>query len=1456
MDNSKEALEDELATLRVQLAGMQHAIGNMVANGTAALLYLDENWIIKSASDAAKVIMNVNNSTLTQHSLKEFISSEVLFKEPSLSAYDTLNDVPFKAIGKQDTNTAFYLNVKKLSSKRWLISLRKTKLTAADKNHEVQHVAMAEEQNSVLFRLSDKYNKAYHFSESWLEFTGESYEHIQTDWTNHLHQADRDESLSKLNTAFGSQKPYKLSYRLLRKDGNYVWMMDTGIPRYDTNGAFKGYTATIIEVGDYAKQVNETTFNSIIETSRSDLHHAFDKAALLSISLDPHSNILQTNEVFQKAIGYTYNELKGKNIADFIDEKNPSENLLHPLTNYVTGSDRRIWLKTKSGQPLHLKYNSLIYNNANGLLKSVTLVADNLTEKFQVKSELERTNARLKDIFDNAHDLILLISREGEILFVNKTWQDKLGYTDEDLEGMHLSFVIYSGVLEDTFDNLIKIAAGEKFDQFKTIMVAKDGTHLQLEGSVSVNFQNGKVLEYRCIFHDITDKIRSEKAEKLFYSITNLTLQSSDLDSLYMNIHKELNQIVNTSNFYIALYNPKTQYLHFPYFIDENYGNSRKNSVRKAGRGLTEYAITQNKPMYLFERDIFALEDAGLIELYGPVPKVWIGVPLKLDRGLIGIICIQSYLDENTFTKKDLTLLDFISGQIALAIERKKNEEKIQDQTARLQAIFESSSHLIWSVDKNLALSSYNKNFAKAFLPLYVAEKERTIEDKLVLNKQYHDFWDHRYKEVLKGRTLNFEMSLLGKAKKDDSWKEIFLNPIYDNKGQVQEISGIAHDISQKRHADIALQKSEEKFRNIFESFQDIYFRCNLRGKITMASPSVNDLIGYTTQEVIGKNITDYYLYNTKTKDLLRQLIHKVKVRNFEASLIKKDGKFLQCICNIRFIYDQQGRPREIEGVARDITMLKQTNTALQEAKDVAERSLAAKEQFLANMSHEIRTPMNGVIGMVDLLASSTLDDSQQQYVHTIKKSSETLLDILNDILDLSKIEAGKMELRIKAFSIKEMLDKLRSLFSHQAIAKNILLTYEVSSDVPANIIADETRLLQIFSNLTANGIKFTDAHGKITVKISKLKQTGADKVMLKAEVQDNGIGITVLDKERLFTSFTQVDTSSSKTYAGTGLGLAISKKLSALMNGDIGVSSVFGKGSNFWFTFEAQIGAAKSSQVEEGSIQYDDASTGKNSKPLQDAYILLVDDNKTNRLVAGEILKKAGASLDFAEDGYEAIRKISKNSYQLVFMDIQMPGMDGLEATRTIKSKKLIFNHPPIVAMTAYAMQDDEARFIAAGMDDYISKPIKAQTLIAKALEYCGKVERKNENNDSSNEQVYSKDILNKKVITQLLKYTDLAAVTESLREFTIESKELIGQYEEAVKIADSKNILSKLHTLKGNAGTLGADQLAFIVAKNEEVVKQSGVEAAREGLPMIKKAFDVFHQQYNTYLNIYSNA
>jgi hypothetical protein len=346
------------------------------------------------------------------------------------------------------------------------------------------------------------------------------------------------------------------------------------------------------------------------------------------------------------------------------------------------------------------------------------------------------------------------------------------------------------------------------------------------------------------------------------------------------------------------------------------------------------------------------------------------------------------------------------------------------------------------------------------------------------------------------------------------------------------------------------LIESEEKFRNIFESFQDIYFRCNLQGILNLVSPSVEEVLGYTPKEVLGKNIAGFFISKNSINTLIKQLFEKERVRNFEGAVKTKEGQEIQFLCNIRLIKNQ-GKPTEIEGVARDITSIKKANQELKNAKDLAERSLRIKERFLANMSHEIRTPMNGIIGMIELLGSTILDQEQSEYVRTLSKSSDNLLNILNDILDLSKIEAGKMELRKDPFNLMHTVERVYELYSQQAHQNQTNLYYHLSDNLPEYISGDETRIMQVISNLTSNAIKFSDKKGNINIHV-KLQEEHEDGYTFKIAVKDAGIGIHPKDQKKLFKSFSQIDNSEKKQFGGTGLGLAISRELVRNMGGEI----------------------------------------------------------------------------------------------------------------------------------------------------------------------------------------------------------------------------------------------------------------------------------------------------------------
>lgn len=392
--------------------------------------------------------------------------------------------------------------------------------------------------------------------------------------------------------------------------------------------------------------------------------------------------------------------------------------------------------------------------------------------------------------------------------------------------------------------------------------------------------------------------------------------------------------------------------------------------------------------------------------------------------------------------------------------------------------------------------------------------------------------------------------------------------------------------------------------------------------------------------------------------------------------------------------------------LSEEIEYVKQVETELVEARDHAEKMSQAKGRFLANMSHEIRTPMNGVLGTLQLLETSELTVAQREYVSTAHKSADALLSILNDILDLSKIEAGKLGIESIHFDLRDLMADIVDLQSHRAEQKKIQLITDVDPKLANTVVGDPVRVRQILVNLLSNAIKFTEV-GEVRLRLRVLTQMD-NEAILRIEVSDTGVGIDKATQKKLFTAFTQADGSTTRKYGGTGLGLAIVKQLVHLMSGQLGVESVLRKGSTFWF--EIPVGVA-TADVEK-PVQREQQIT---ALPVG-ARILLAEDNPVNQMVARKMLEQFGMQVVVVDNGNKALKQLEQESFDIVLMDCQMPELDGLAATRILRDyeTQMSHTHTTVIAMTANVMEGDRERCLAAGMDDYLGKPVKLDELEA----------------------------------------------------------------------------------------------------------------------------------------------
>ena len=532
----------------------------------------------------------------------------------------------------------------------------------------------------------------------------------------------------------------------------------------------------------------------------------------------------------------------------------------------------------------------------------------------------------------------------------------------------------------------------------------------------------------------------------------------------------------------------------------------------------------------------------------------------------------------------------------------------------------------------------------------------------------------------------------------------LYHNYLVSEPGITPYIIGFAQNITERLQAENALKQSEERYRGIIENMNLGMLELDMNEHIIYANQRFCTMSGYPRSELLTRNARKMLLDNGHKKAMSDKALDRqfTSANSYELNINTKNGEAKWWLVSNAPLYNEDGSVKGSVSIHLDITRQKRMEQQLRDAKLEAERSSDAKEMFLTNMSHEIRTPINAIMGLGKLLGKSELDEQQKYYLSSIRTASENLLVIINDILDLSKIEAGKIALEQMPFDLKKIMSQSANMLTHKAEEKGLVLSQQIDPRIAPKLIGDPFRINQVLMNMLSNAIKFTEK-GSVDLRAALTNDDNAFQTIL-ITIRDTGVGISEAFIDNIFKKFTQEDETVARKFGGTGLGMSITRQLMELMGGSINITSRKDAGTTISLQFRFKIGSEK---VFEKKRAISKSDTGN----IKGKKILLVEDNELNRLLAFTILKQYGALVSVAENGAVAVDLMRNEKYDIILMDVQMPVMDGITATQIIR--KEINATIPIIALTANAIKGKEEQYIQAGMNDCITKPYDEDKMI-----------------------------------------------------------------------------------------------------------------------------------------------
>jgi PAS domain S-box-containing protein len=742
--------------------------------------------------------------------------------------------------------------------------------------------------------------------------------------------------------------------------------------------------------------------------------------------------------------------------------------------------------------------------------------------------------------------------------------------------------------------------------------------------------------------------------------------------------------------------------------------------------------------------------------------------------------------------------------------EEKQTEEALKISEEKYRNIIEKSTDIIYKTNKNGFFNFVNP----------VAERITGFSKRELANMHFSELIRPDYKKTAmlfyrkqveaKKSTTYLEFPIVTKLGLE---KWIGQSVQYFQIGEDDyELTSLAMDITEKKIHEKSILVQEEKYRNIIANINLGLVEVDMDEIIKYCNQAFCELSGYTTAELIGKNILELLVVE-ENRDWVKNKIHDRLAGmsdTYETLIRNKNGELRWWMISGAPNYDDAGNLIGTIGIHLDVTERKNLENELEASRKKAEESSKAKEAFLANMSHEIRTPLNAIIGMLRELSLESLNENQRMYLQNTSTASQHLFSVLNNILDVSKIEAGEFNLDAQHFSFNGILNDVKSIMGNKALEKNLFLNVSVSNAVRKTLIGDPVRIKQILLNLVGNAIKFTDKGG-ITLKCELESGTTTEQT-LSLSIIDTGIGMDNSYLKNIFTKFSQEDISTSRKYGGTGLGMAITRELVHLMKGNIDVESQKNVGTVVTVKLSLPIGDDSKIIKEKILLQ--------NTKGSNKIKVLLTEDNEFNRLVATKTLNRYNCVVTEAINGLEAVEKLKKESFDVILMDLQMPLMDGIEATTIIRNQLQIVT--PIIALTANAFKNEIENCMKMGMNDYVTKPFEEKQLMESILKNVELHKQEQKAISLTNGQIIGSD----KKLYDMSKLTELCSgdpefLKKMVEIFINQSSVSAKQLREAIAVKDLETVYQVSHKIKPGIDSMGIDCLKMEIREIEKDAK-----------------------------------